>query len=73
MAEGQHPEGAEQIYFPIGRRHVLALSLAGSFQEEAMPLGDTEVAFVNDLIARASNRFVFQHPEDKPAKLARKR
>ena len=73
MAEGEHPEGAEQIYFPIGRRHVLALSLAGSFQEEQMTLGETEVAFVNNLIAAASERFVFQHPEDKPAKLARRK
>jgi hypothetical protein len=73
VASGEHPEGAEQVYFPLGRRHVLALSLAGSFREEEAPLSETDVDFVNSLVARASDRFVFQHPEDRVAKLARRR
>ncbi|HLF77474.1 MAG TPA: DUF4238 domain-containing protein [Dehalococcoidia bacterium] len=73
VASGEHPEGAEQVYFPLGRRHVLALSLAGSFREEEAPLSETDVDFVNSLVARASDRFVFQHPEDRVAKLTRRK
>jgi hypothetical protein len=73
VAAGEHPEGAEQIYFPLGRRYVLALSLAGSFREEEASLSETDVDFVNGIIARSSDRFVFQHPDDRVARLSRRK
>jgi hypothetical protein len=69
----EHPEEREQIYFPIGHRHILAMSLAGTFQESEVQLSPDDVAFVNKLVAGGSRRYVFQHPEDRTARLPRKR
>jgi len=58
---------AEEVYFPLDRRHVLAMALP-----DALPDGMTKeliednVLFVNTLEAAYSHKWVYQHPDDDP-------
>jgi hypothetical protein len=58
-------ETAEQVYFPLDRRHVLALALPHSRPDgKLLQLTEDNVLFVNHLEADHSFKWVYQHPED---------
>lgn len=55
---------AEEVYYPLGRYHVLMLVPPGTLSEIVMPLTREHALFVNWLVASSSYRWVFQHPDD---------
>jgi hypothetical protein len=56
---------AEEVYFPLDRRHVLAMALPDALPDGmVMELIEDNVLFVNSLEAAYSHKWVYQHPDD---------
>jgi hypothetical protein len=56
---------AEEVYFPLDRRHVLAMALPDPrLDGMVMELMEDNVLFVNSLEAAYSHKWVYQHPDD---------
>ena len=56
---------AEEVYYPLDRRYVLALALPGALPDGmVMQLVKDNVLFVNSLEASESHKWVYRHPDD---------